>query len=48
MDTEKILGVIAEHLAKAEQDLQACRRGSNYGRVAALRELWEALQQEES
>lgn len=40
---EEILEIIKKHLKEAEADLEKCRRGSNWGRVNALRDLAEEL-----
>lgn len=36
---EEMEKIIKKHLLAAETDLVKCRRGSNYGRVAALKTL---------
>lgn len=46
MDSNTILRIIMEHLVQAQKDLQECKRGANYGRVAALTELVNAIEQE--
>lgn len=42
-DFMRAIEITREQLAKAEADLAKCGRGSNHGRVAALRELLTAL-----
>ena len=46
MDANRIMEIIVEQLEQAEKDLQECKRGSNYGRVAALKKLVDAIEQE--
>lgn len=40
---EEIIEIIEKHLKAAEADLEKCRRGSNWGRVNALRDLVNEL-----
>jgi len=39
MSKKEIVKLIREHLKRAEADLEKTRRGSNFGRVAALKDL---------
>ena len=47
MSAEKIMEIIMEQLVQAERDLQECRRGSNFGRVDALKKLVDAIEKAE-
>lgn len=39
MTSEQIIETIKKHLEKAEKDLEKTHRGSNFGRVQALKDL---------
>ena len=43
MTSKQIMEIVKKHLAEAESDLEKCGRGSNWGRVNALRDLAEEL-----
>lgn len=46
MNEERIMEIIKKHLEQAEKDMKACGRGSNHGRVVALRSLLAELEEE--
>lgn len=48
LTVEEMEKIIKKHLRAAEADLEKCRRGSNHGRVAALRALALELEIEEA
>lgn len=39
MTSEQIIKTIKKHLEKAEKELEKCGKGSNYGKVAALKDV---------
>lgn len=39
MTSEQIMDIVRKHLADAEAEVKKCGRGSNWGRVNALRDL---------
>lgn len=39
MTSEQIMDIVRKHLADAEAEVKKCERGSNWGRVSALRDL---------